>query len=163
VKNILFASLLVLTISCASPVKVGFETPSDSSTVVSLWPTWVSETKKGLVANLNLRNNNPQKLIVDISDIVCFQGNVQGNLKRIGDDQPAFQSYLDSGTTRVNYISFEQREKKTSEVICEPAVNSSGDFSFVVKKVYTNPKGDRQTRGNVAQENIIWVYKSVNN
>lgn len=159
-KNILTASVLMLIVSCASPVKHTFNTPTDSSTVVSLWPTWVSETKNGLVALLNLRNNNPEKLIVDISDIVCFKGNVQGSLKRIGEDQPAFQSYLKTDSSKVRYISFEPRENKTSELICETPANSTGEYTFIIKKVYSNPKGDRQTRGSVAQENIVWSYKS---
>ena len=158
-KNILLCSILLFLTACASPVKHSFNAPADSSTVVSLWPSWISETKKGLVVNLNLRNNTNDKLIVDVSDIVCFKGTVKGELKRIGDNKPAFQSYLENDSTRVQYISFEGRENKTSELICATPSSNVGEYSFIVKKVYSNPKSDRQSRGSVIQENVVWSIK----
>lgn len=160
-KNLYTIICLSLIASCATPVKTTYEAPSDSSHIVSLWPSWTSVTKEGLTAKLNLRNNSAGKLILNIADISCMNGNVQGTMSRLGHDLPAFQRYIDTDHKKVDYISLERGETKSSEVLCSLSSAESIKYSFVIKQVYLNPTGDGQTKGDIAQEAITWSNDSL--
>jgi hypothetical protein len=158
-KHLFFISLVLLLQACSSAPKFNYETPDTSDTAISFWASWVSETKKGLHGKINLRNNVPGKIIINLDDIVCGQGSIEGTFTRLGDDLPAFQSYLkDGGNTRVKYISLERGETKSAETLCSSPVANEGEYFYAVKKVYSNPKGDRQTKGDIIQENVVWTF-----
>ena len=139
-KWISFTVVALGLMGCAGQkVKLGRDNVVTLTDVLTLWAAVVKDKRSRYDAQMHFRNEHAKGIIFGLEDVHCFRGNTEGQLHRILSKN----------------ISLDVAQERSFNFICDN-VPPSGEFRFVVAKVYENPNGDGVTRGAVMAKNLEW-------
>ncbi len=141
------ASSAVMQNSPVSNAPVTNPGPPDNG--MSLSVEKVKDKKKKYDFRLNLKNDSNQFLLVNLTDILCFRGDVHGMIKN---------TFFNTGPRS---IGLAPGEVKGKTLVCDHGMSAAGDFRVVVSRIYENPSHDGKTPGKVVGENLEWLGKNI--
>jgi hypothetical protein len=112
---------------------------------VVLWASWIKDKGKKFDLQLNLLNETKKSIIINLSDMSCFRGSLQGELKH---------TFFNTGERT---IDLGVGLKKSFNMVCNYGEKASGNYKIVISQVFENPGSDGKTRGAVIANNLEWV------
>lgn len=144
-KLLILLPLMALVFGCAS--KKTFDpnvVKVNRKGVLSVTSRWIKDKGHKFDINLEIENLNKAPIIVYLRDIKCQRGDRGGHLKH---------TFFNTGERT---IDFTEGEIKNFKLVCDHAQKAEGPFKITIKKVYSNPDGDGESRGKVIAKDIVW-------
>lgn len=144
-KHLIVALSLLSFMACGGKKIVMTEgNTAKADGVMAMTVAWVKDKGKKYDIRLSLTNEREEPVIVFLSDIGCFKGNLKGEAKH---------TFFNTGERT---IDFNPGESKTFNLVCRLSAENSGATRINIARVYDNPSGDGKTTGKVIARNIDW-------
>jgi hypothetical protein len=146
--------LLILSLLAFSPTLFAGRTDiaeSDNKVtkpgVISLYAHWVKDKGKKYDIGYNMKNEHDKGIIVLLSEVHCYRGSSQGQLKH---------TFFNTGERTIN---FGAGELKSFNLVCQLGAENKGEYKITVGNVYENASGDGKTMGKVLAKDVVWKVK----
>ena len=137
--------LFIFCSACSSRKKLEADTNKVvMKGVMSVWANWVKDKGKKYDIQLAIENRHKGDIIIYLRDIRCLRGNSSGSLKH---------TFFNTGERT---IDFTPNEIKEFNLVCRLHSKESGPYRIIIRKVYSNPSQDGESKGEVIAENIEW-------
>lgn len=142
--------LFIFLAACAHENYNLSENYSSYPNLFKVWATHIKDKGRKYSVDFNMRNESKEPLIVNLSDIKCYKGNILGELNRHirGARQGVGEKIIDLGPG----------ETKSFELLCDFNHNKvkQGNFSIIIERIFDNPPGDHKTSGKVLARELTW-------
>jgi hypothetical protein len=111
--------------------------------LLSLSASKMRDSKKKFTLEFAISNDSDKPIIIMTEDLQCYKGDSEGTLKskQLKDDR---------------VMALSAKQLKTLDLTCTFDSKVSGSPRMVVKKVFSNPTGDRTVTGKVIGEEVEW-------
>jgi hypothetical protein len=129
---------------CASSaIKDGNYTMTKND-LVQIQVDWIKDKGTKFDVEMKVTDISKHDIIFLLREMSCFKGETRGVLEH---------TFFNTGERT---IDFHSGQLKQFRMVCDIGTKSEGEFRFVIGKIYDNPGGNGETKGDVLAENIEW-------
>lgn len=109
--------------------------------IVHMTPIEIDVTRPDYVLIVRFRNDSEQAVMLRLNELRCLRGT------------SVFRPYDDNDT---EWLYLPPHEPRVRHVTCEHGPGVTGDFGLMIRRIVTNPYGDRERPGEALVEEVIW-------
>jgi hypothetical protein len=115
--------------------------------VFSVFADWIKEKDKKYDLNISLINEHSKPVIVLMTEMKCFRGKAQGELKH---------TFFNTGEKTIQFAS---GQLKNFNLVCKSIDQKTGEYGVAIGNIYENASGDGRTLGKVLAKDITWQIR----